>query len=193
MASRSFLARNKFLIIITLIFMVAAVVYILAKRKSRDEAIAAWEDYLGRSKDDPSQRQWREQAELHLRRLEIEPIMERAAKLAAKGSAEKAIEKYKEVTAIDDKVLDAHLNIARLYRELGEYENAAGAYEEALAIAPYSLKIRYETAQTYEEFDRDKAIGHWEEFVERADAGGGIETEKRLEGRERLKELRANR
>lgn len=250
MAAPSFLARNKYLIIITLIFMIAAVVYIIAKRKSpedfaaermrwasaamdnadydaaialyeealrknedllearynlalayeevdRDEAITAWEDYLERSEGDPSQRQWREQAELHLRRLQIEPLMEKAAKLAAQGKTEKAIEKYEEVLTLDDKVLDAQLSIARLYGDSGDYEKAAAAYEDALAIAPYSLKIRYEAALIYEEFDNAKAIEHWEEFVERADAGGGIgggiETEKRIEGHKRLKALKANR
>ncbi len=246
MASSSFLARNKYLIIITLIFMIAAVVYILVKRKSpedfaaermrwasaamdnadydaaialyeealrkdedllearynlalayeevdRDEAIIAWEDYLKRSEGDPSQRQWREQAELHLRRLKIEPLMEKAAKLAAQGKTEKAIEKYKEVLALDDQILDAQLSVARLYGELEDYEKAAAAYEEALLIAPYSLKIRYEAATIYEKIDREKAIEHWEEFVERADAGGGIDTEKRIEGHERLKALKAGR
>lgn len=246
MAASSFLARNKYLIVITLIFMIAAVVYIIAKRESpqdfaaertlwasaaldnadydvaialyeealrkdedllearynlalayeevdRDKAIAAWEEYLKRSKDDPSQRQWREQAELHLRRLKIEPLMEKAAKLAAQGKSEKAIGKYEEVIAIDDKILDAHLNVARLHGESGDYEEAAVAYEDALAIAPYSLKIRYEAALVYEEIDREKAIEHWEEFVERADAGGGIDTEKRIEGHKRLKNLKANR
>ncbi|MCP4230287.1 MAG: tetratricopeptide repeat protein [bacterium] len=246
MAATSFLQRNKFVIIISLIFLIAAAVYIIAKRKSpeefaaervrwasaamdnsdyevaialyeealrkdedllearfnlalayeevdRDKAVLAWEDYLARSEDDPSQRQWREQAELHLRRLKIEPIMANAAELAAKGKTEKAIAKYEEVLALDTDILDAHLNIARLRQELGDYEDAAAAYENALAIAPYSLKIRYETALVYEEFDRDKAIEHWEEFTERADAGGGIGTEKRIEGHKHLKALKANR
>jgi tetratricopeptide (TPR) repeat protein len=245
MAAKSFLARNKFIIIVSLIFLGASVVYILAKRKSpeefaeerarwasaamdnydyeaaialyeealrkdedhlearfnlalayeevdRDKAVPAWEDYLARSEGDPSQRQWREQAELHLRRLKIEPLMENAAELAAKGKHEKAIAEYEEVLALDPDILDAQLSIARLRKELGDFEGSAAAYEKALEIAPYSPKIRYETALVYEEFDRDKAIEHWEAFVEWSDAGG-VETEKRIEGRKRLKRLKEGR
>jgi len=71
----------------------------------------------------------------------------------------------------------------------GDHAAAARYYEKALALAPYSMNLRYDLARTYENFDKGKAAALYRELLEMSKTNPGITMEKLEDAQKRYAAL----
>jgi tetratricopeptide (TPR) repeat protein len=143
-----------------------------------EKALAAWEKYLEVAEAEPSQREWLAQARDHRGRLRGAPYFTRALDLTEAGDHDGARREYEAALKWDPKNLDILRNAAANEAASGDYAAAAGYYERALELAPYSMNIRYELALVYEKVDKGKAAATYRELLEMSATKTGIKTEK---------------
>ncbi len=82
---------------------------------------------------------------------------------------DKARKYFKKAIEIKPYFKDAHINLAKLYKNTNQIENAIKEYEQASAISPNDENIYYEIGKIYEEKDDkvtakkyyEKALRYW--------------------------------
>ncbi|NIT36233.1 MAG: tetratricopeptide repeat protein [candidate division Zixibacteria bacterium] len=154
------------------------------------KALAAWEKYLEVAKDEPSQKEWLAQARDHRGRLRAGPHFTRAVDLNEGGDYERAREEYKAALEWSPENLDILRRAAANEAAAGDYAAAAQYYEKALALAPYSINIKYDLGRAYENFDKGKAAALYGEILETYKTNPGITTEKLKDAQRRYVSLR---
>jgi tetratricopeptide (TPR) repeat protein len=69
--------------------------------------------------------------------------LRRGIELATKGQLEEAAREHEEALAVDPKLVQAHVNLIRIYGQLGHPEKAEAHYRSALAIDPNLAETHY--------------------------------------------------
>ncbi|MGD8717567.1 MAG: tetratricopeptide repeat protein [Candidatus Zixiibacteriota bacterium] len=155
-----------------------------------EKALAAWEEYLKVAAADPSQDEWVGEAEAHRGRLRARPHFARAAELSEAENYEGARKEYSAALKYTPEDLDILRGAAENEAAAGDYEAAIGYYEAALEVAPYSMNIRYDLAQVYENTDKNKAVALYEELLNMSATHTGIKPSKLKDAQKRHLELR---
>jgi tetratricopeptide (TPR) repeat protein len=155
-----------------------------------EKALAAWENYLEVAANEPAQREWLEEARAHRAHLKAAPAVARAAELHEAGEYEEARREYEAALAWEGDSLAVLRGAAANEAAAGEFAAAAQYYERALEFAPYSMNIRYELAQVYEELDPNKAAALYRELLEMSGTHTGITRNKLKRAQRRHLELR---
>jgi tetratricopeptide (TPR) repeat protein len=155
------------------------------------KAVAAWDDYLRRSERDPTQAEWVATAREHRGRLQARRRIEAAAALIARGDRAGARAQYRTAlleTPANLEVLEA----AAVNEEAsGAHAAAASYYENAVEVAPYSLRLRYDLAGVYDRYDKAKAGAAYKDLMERSKTQVGLSKEKLEAAARRLAALQA--
>jgi tetratricopeptide (TPR) repeat protein len=155
-----------------------------------EKALAAWEKYLEVAKDEPSQEEWLAQARDYRGRLRAGPHFTRAVELNEAGEYGRAREEYKAALEWSPENLDILRRAAANEAAAGDYAAAARYYEKALALAPYSMNIRYDLGRAYENFDKAKAAPLYGEILEMYKTNPGITMEKLKDAQRRYVSLK---
>jgi tetratricopeptide (TPR) repeat protein len=69
--------------------------------------------------------------------------LRRGIDLATKGQLQEAAREHEEALAVDPKLVQAHVNLIRIYGQLGQPEKAEAHYRSALAIDPNLAETHY--------------------------------------------------
>jgi tetratricopeptide (TPR) repeat protein len=155
-----------------------------------EKALAAWEKYLEVAKDEPSQQEWLARARDYRGRLRAAPHFTLAVELNEAGEHGRAREEYKAALEWSPENLDILRRAAANEAAAGDYAAAARYYEKALALAPYSMNIRYDLGRAYENFDRAKAAPLYREILEMYKTNPGITMEKLKDAQRRYASLK---
>jgi tetratricopeptide (TPR) repeat protein len=86
--------------------------------------------------------------------------------LRSMGERQQAVERYLQVVEIDGCHSDAWNNLGLCLGELGNLEEAAGAFRRALEAAPDNWRARYNLADVLDDLGEEaEARAHWREYV----------------------------
>ena len=69
---------------------------------------------------------------------------------------QKAIKKFEEAIRLNENFPEAYLNIAWLYQDLGDSENALAFYSSTIKYDPDNVKAFYNSGDIHESFQRFK-------------------------------------
>jgi len=84
------------------------------------------------------------------------------------GNYDKTIEHARKAIAKKPDEPNAHIFMGSAYYELEEYQHALDAFQSALNYDKDNFNAQFNLALTMEKFDKEKAIGAWETYIEMA-------------------------
>jgi tetratricopeptide (TPR) repeat protein len=154
-------------------------------RRLYDQAIQAYEKalqqspdmaeaYVGLGEARQAKGQFDEALQDYRKALAIEPENARVhfgmGKIyyQEKQQYHEAVAEYQRAIQLEPGFVEAHMSLGDLYEEKGLYPEAIARYQEVLAIEPSHPGATFGLARTYESVDPQRAIVHWEKYIELA-------------------------